>query len=80
MSLPSSSRLDGVLSEADECSVGLLAGVGVLTRTMVGELCDKTNRVEGMSLQSLFGLCVKESDNTGFAVFTPALTVGFTLG
>lgn len=37
------------MREADWCLVGLLAGVGVLTRTMVGELCDKTNRVEGMS-------------------------------
>jgi hypothetical protein len=42
--------------------VGLLAGCGVLSRTMLGEMCDKSNRIEG------------------FAIFTPALTVGMTLG
>lgn len=42
--------------------VGMLAGCGVLSRTMLGEMCDKSNRIQG------------------FAIFTPALTVGMTLG
>ncbi|KAI9635727.1 major facilitator superfamily domain-containing protein [Dioszegia hungarica] len=42
--------------------LGLLAGAGVLSRTMVGELCDKSNRIQG------------------FAIFSPSLTVGVTLG
>ncbi len=29
--------------------VGLLAGNGVLSRTMISELCDKTNRIQGES-------------------------------
>ncbi|ORY34238.1 major facilitator superfamily domain-containing protein [Naematelia encephala] len=41
--------------------IGLLAGCGVLSRTMLAELCDKSNRVQG------------------FAVFSPALTVGVTI-
>ena len=28
-------------------TVGLLSGAGVLSRTMVGELSDKSNRVQG---------------------------------
>lgn len=31
------------------CVVGLLSGAGVLSRTMVGELSDKSNRVQGES-------------------------------
>lgn len=27
--------------------VGLLAGVGVLSRTMLGEMCDRSNRIAG---------------------------------
>ncbi|CAD6578555.1 MAG: hypothetical protein TREMPRED_002215 [Tremellales sp. Tagirdzhanova-0007] len=42
--------------------LGLLAGLGVLSRTMIGELCDRTNRIQG------------------FALFSPALTVGVTIG
>ncbi|OCF59654.1 hypothetical protein L486_02326 [Kwoniella mangroviensis CBS 10435] len=42
-------------------ALGLLAGCGVISRTMVGELCDKSNRIQG------------------FAVFSPAITVGMTL-
>lgn len=34
-------------------SVGLLAGAGVLSRTMVGELCDKSNRIQGENKSSL---------------------------
>ncbi|ODN96307.1 hypothetical protein I350_08329 [Cryptococcus amylolentus CBS 6273] len=40
--------------------LGMLAGCGVISRTMVGELCDKTNRIQG------------------FAVFSPAFTIGMT--
>ncbi|GFZ52020.1 hypothetical protein JCM24511_09792 [Saitozyma sp. JCM 24511] len=43
-------------------TLGLLAGAGVITRTMCGELCDKTNRIQG------------------FAVFSPSITIGVTLG
>lgn len=32
---------------AHTLSVGLLAGAGVISRTMLGELCDKTNRIQG---------------------------------
>ncbi|KAL7418720.1 hypothetical protein Q5752_006403 [Cryptotrichosporon argae] len=32
--------------------LGLLAGAGVLSRTMLGELCDKTNRIQGFALFS----------------------------
>ncbi|GMK59936.1 hypothetical protein CspeluHIS016_0901530 [Cutaneotrichosporon spelunceum] len=32
--------------------LGLLAGVGVLSRTMLGELCDKSNRVQGFAFFS----------------------------
>lgn len=30
--------------------LGLFAGLGVLQRTMIGELCDKTNRMQGFAL------------------------------
>ncbi|WVQ80872.1 hypothetical protein IAT38_002979 [Cryptococcus sp. DSM 104549] len=40
--------------------VGLLAGCGVISRTMCGEMCDKSNRIQG------------------FAVFSPAFTIGMT--
>lgn len=42
-------------------ALGLLAGAGVLSRTMTGELCDKTNRIKG------------------FALFSPAFTIGVTI-
>jgi MFS family permease len=33
-------------------TVGLLAGAAVITRTMCGELCDKTNRIKGFAFVS----------------------------
>ncbi|WWC58113.1 uncharacterized protein I303_100648 [Kwoniella dejecticola CBS 10117] len=33
-------------------ALGLLAGCGVISRTMVGELCDKSNRVQGFAVFS----------------------------
>ncbi|WVR03616.1 hypothetical protein IAU60_000608 [Kwoniella sp. DSM 27419] len=33
-------------------ALGLLAGCGVVSRTMVGELCDKSNRIQGFALFS----------------------------
>ncbi|KAK8845553.1 hypothetical protein IAR55_006268 [Kwoniella newhampshirensis] len=32
--------------------LGLLAGCGVISRTMVGELCDKSNRIQGFAIFS----------------------------
>ncbi|WRT63848.1 uncharacterized protein IL334_000773 [Kwoniella shivajii] len=40
-------------------SLGLLAGCGVISRTMVGELCDKSNRIQGFAIFSpsvIFGM------------------------
>ncbi|WWC85817.1 uncharacterized protein L201_000684 [Kwoniella dendrophila CBS 6074] len=33
-------------------ALGLLAGCGVISRTMVGELCDKSNRIQGFAVFS----------------------------
>ena len=54
--------------------MGLLAGAGVLTRTMCGELCDKSNRIKGGNVSAGSVLTL------GFAIFSPAFTIGITFG
>ena len=66
----------------------MLAGAGLLSRTILGELSDDTNRVQCESTWLWSQARAVESTpwsgseltGSGYAVFSPALTVGLTLG
>jgi hypothetical protein len=62
-------------------AVGMNAGPGLLSRTMMCEITDESNIVQGEHSGSHHRKCqVFAAEHVGFAVFSPANTFGHTIG